>query len=149
MMSLETANEAIASAEHVQVLAEALLQKVICHGSESLADKELLVWSILVEWLTEILSGGFESYFCSGCADAAKLTLRSLQTAGLTDASQIFQKACAEFGPEGPSENCDVRFNQIQRLDDESFQLWAELSEGIDAMSDQIEVACWKWWLNN
>ncbi len=80
------------------------------------------------DYIDEVNNGGLDQYFFNSSGDTSATALEGLTAMGVDDATQILRKACALFGPSGPSPNRQVRQRQLRDLVNSSKDPFSKLT---------------------
>jgi hypothetical protein len=74
--------------------------------------------TVYLAWFfdAEVRNGGFDQFFFNSQGNHAAGTLDALRDIGALKARALLQKAMALFGPEGPSPDRDLRWDQMDDI---------------------------------
>jgi hypothetical protein len=76
-------------------------------------------WRVMLVHLldAEVCNGGFSQYFFNSWGDYAAETAAALHHLGASRMASLLESAMAEFGPDGPPRDRDVRATRVRELE--------------------------------
>lgn len=97
----------------------------------------------------EIRNGGISQYFFNSSGDQWKDALAGFEAMGCVERASILRDAIRPFGPSGPSEDRDIRTEQLSRLHKKNGELFDALETRYYASKEVIAVGAVRYVIQN
>ncbi|MCC6671629.1 MAG: DUF4375 domain-containing protein [Planctomycetes bacterium] len=129
-----------------------LFDRIVAHerevGFAGLSSGERM-WAATEALHAEINNGGLAQYFFNSWGDQWRVALAGLQVMDDPERADILQAALGRFGPDGPSEDREARYEQLRRLHRKQDHPFRDLDDRYYAVRLPFEVATARWVIAN
>lgn len=120
----------------------ALQEKEVQLGYDALAAHERVVVDVAA-LEAEVNNGGLEQFFFNSAGDRVAATIDALESIGASRAAEIVKQACQLFPGGQPKADRDLRQDQLEHLDPNSFE---SLDERFYSYPDPLEELVEAYW---
>lgn len=109
------------------------------NGIDNLSQPQRLYYAVVV-YNHEVCNGGHAQYFANSSGDNWKLAIEGLSEIGASKRAAILQRAVANFGSSGASENSSERCRQIAAFTKQQDRLTEELDRQYYSCNENVEA---------
>ena len=92
------------------------------------------VWTLEAD----VNNGGFDQYYLNSSGDHAWFAPTALRAIGAEQAAAIVEKANAEFGPDGPPRDHEIRLAEFDEVSVKAAKRWDDLDQAFYAYPDDL-----------
>jgi hypothetical protein len=121
----------------IDSLTDTALQKLWKDGFGALNKREqllVIIWGLEAD----VNNGGFDQYYFNSYGDQAKICPSALRLIGANRMAELVELANAEFGPDGPPENRDLRHMHLEKIRDVAETTWEPLQQEFWGYPDDV-----------